>query len=199
MPVSPARPFHDWNLPEAPGRGRRVAAKLLARQAIDFEGQLILVSGFLEKHGYRHALVGAFAPAACGLPRTTLAPDIAVEATAQDSVVAFLEVLGYETIHRSEGYSNHLHADRDRGRIDLASLDAKTAEALFSAARPFPGPGGRPIPVPKPEHLAPMKVVAMKNDPGRTFQDLADVRFVLGASPFRRRSLDGGDPAMIPT
>ncbi len=163
----------------------------MARQAIDFEGQLIVVSGFLEKHGYRHALVGALALAAYGLPRTTLDLDIAVEATAQDSVVAFLEVLGYETIHRSEGYSNHLHADRDRGRVDLIYLDAATAEALFSAARPFPGPDGRSILVPKPEHLAAMKVVAMKNDPGRTFQDLADVRFLLGLPGIDRGEVRG--------
>jgi hypothetical protein len=35
------------------------------------------------------------------------------------------------------------------------------------------------VPVPKPEHLVAMKVLAMKNDPGRTFQDLADIRILL--------------------
>lgn len=33
--------------------------------------------------------------------------------------------------------------------------------------------------VPKPEHLAAMKVLAMKNDPTRTFQELADIRFLV--------------------
>ena len=41
------------------------------------------------------------------------------------------------------------------------------------------GPGGRPIRVPKPEHMAALKANAMKNDPTRTFQDMADVRFLL--------------------
>ena len=33
--------------------------------------------------------------------------------------------------------------------------------------------------MPKPEHLAALKVLAMKNDPARTFQELADIRFLL--------------------
>jgi hypothetical protein len=41
------------------------------------------------------------------------------------------------------------------------------------------GPGGMRIPVPRPEHLIAMKIVAMKNDPSRTYQDMADVRFLL--------------------
>ncbi len=32
---------------------------------------------------------------------------------------------------------------------------------------------------PKPEHLAALKVLAMKNDPGRALQDLSDIRFLL--------------------
>ena len=40
----------------------------------------------------------------------------------------------------------------------------------------MPGPDERPVPVPRPEHLAAMKVLAIKNDPSRTFQDLADLR-----------------------
>ena len=34
--------------------------------------------------------------------------------------------------------------------------------------------------MPKPEHLAAMKVLAMKNDPSRTFQEMADLQFILG-------------------
>jgi hypothetical protein len=152
---------------------------------IDFERQLADISGFLEERGYRYALVGALALAAYGLPRATLDLDLAVERRAQDDVVGHLESRGYETLHRSEGYSNHLHPDPSRGRIDFVYVDPATAGELFGAARVFPGPGGRSIPVPKPEHLAAMKALAIKNDPSRIYQDLADVRFLLG--------LPGGD------
>jgi hypothetical protein len=113
------------------------------------------------------------------LPRTTLDLDLAVEGRAQDDVISYLETQGYETLHRSEGYSNHLHPDSSRGRIDLVYVDTSTSEALFGSARPFPAPGGREVLVAKPEHLAAMKVLAMKNDPTRTLQDLADIRFLL--------------------
>jgi len=32
---------------------------------------------------------------------------------------------------------------------------------------------------PSPEHIAAMKVQAMKNDPARTFKELADIQFLL--------------------
>ena len=58
-------------------------------------------------------------------------------------------------------------------------VDPSTADALFGSARLFPAPGGREILVASPEHLAAMKVLAMKNDPTRALQDLADIRFLL--------------------
>ncbi len=52
-------------------------------------------------------------------------------------------------------------------------------------------PGGRELPLPKPEHLATLKVAAMKNDPGRTFQDLADIRFLLQLPEVDRAEVRG--------
>lgn len=37
----------------------------------------------------------------------------------------------------------------------------------------------RLLPVPRAEHLAAMKVHAMKNDPGRAFQEMADIQVLL--------------------
>ena len=54
-----------------------------------------------------------------------------------------------------------------------------TAERIFESARQLPGPAGRPIAVPKPEHLIAMKVKAMKDAPGRMWQDLADIGYLL--------------------
>ena len=59
-------------------------------------------------------------------------------------------------------------------------VDPDTAKELFDGARPFPAPGGRSLLVARPEHLAAMKALAIKNDPTRLYQDLADVRFLLG-------------------
>ncbi len=86
-----------------------------------------------------------------------------------------MEELGYATLHRSSGYSNHLHDEEALGRVDFVYVRGDTKEAVFDSARRVEGPGGRPVLVPKPEHLAAMKILAVKNDPDRKLQDLADV------------------------
>jgi hypothetical protein len=146
---------------------------------VDFVATTVRVTDFLESHGFRAALVGGLALAAYGLPRTTLDADFLTEQPAQEPLVTFLEALGYETLHRSRGYSNHLHSNPDSGRIDFVYVDEATAAKVFGAARRLPGPGGQPVTVAAPEHLAAMKVLAMRNDPSREPQDLADLRFLL--------------------
>lgn len=143
---------------------------------MDFHHALDDLSAFLDAHGIRWALIGGVALAAYGLARTTLDLDLVVDADAQDAVIAHLETSGYETLHRSAGYSNHLHPDPRRGRIDFVYVRGATREALFAAAEERPGLRGRKIPVPRPEHLAAMKILAMHNDPARRLQDLADLR-----------------------
>jgi hypothetical protein len=145
---------------------------------MDFEAALGEIGTWLEGR-YRWAVVGGLGLAAYGLARTTLDLDIAVDAAAQDALIARLEGLGYRTLHRSSGYSNHLHDSSARGRVDIVYVAGETADRLFGEARRFPGPGGRDVPVPRPEHLAAMKALSIKNDPDRVLRDLEDVRFLL--------------------
>lgn len=88
---------------------------------------LKLVAGHLEAQGQPCALVGGLGLAALGLPRATLDLDLLVPAETQGTLID-LEGLGYETLHRSTGYSNHLHADESLGppaarrpRLDTAA------------------------------------------------------------------------------
>lgn len=146
---------------------------------MNFGTVLGVVSGFLEEHGYRYALIGGVALAAYGFPRTTLDLDFIVESVAQDELIGFLEARGYETLSRSAGYSNHRHPDPERGQLDFVYIRGETSKKLFQECRRLQGPGDREVLVPKPEYLAALKVLAMKNDPARTFQDMADIRFLL--------------------
>ena len=146
---------------------------------MNFGTVLGVVSAFLEEHEYRYALIGGIALASYGLPRTTVDVDLVVDTTAQDDLIRFLESRGYKTLNRSRGYSNHLHSDPDWGGLDFVYVGGDTADRLFAACRPMQGPGGLEVPVPKPEHLAALKVLAMKNDHQRTFQEMADIRFLL--------------------
>ena len=76
----------------------------------------------------------------------------------------FMESKGFETLHRSQGYSNHRHLDPDVGRVDLVYVGGKTAARLFADTSHHETSSGLSIPVPRPEHLIAMKVLAMKNE-----------------------------------
>ncbi len=117
--------------------------------------------------------------------------DFVVESRAQDAFIAFLEALGFATLHRSTGYSNHLHPEPSWGRLDCVYVGGPTCEELFAACRARRAPGDLELPLPKPEHLAALKGVAMKNDPGRTFQDLADIRFLMLLPQVDRQEIKG--------
>jgi len=158
---------------------------------VDFAGTLRTLADFLRAAGARYALIGGHALAAYGLPRATLDLDLAVEGAVQDPLVAFLEDRGYETLHRSTGYSNHQHPDAILGRVDFVYVRGGTADELFGACRSLPGPGGLEVPVPRPEHLAAMKVQAMLNDPGRRLQELADIRGLLALPEIDRELVRG--------
>jgi len=146
---------------------------------LDFGRVLDTVAGFFERTGSRYAIAGAFALHAYGLSRATLDLDLVTEAPAQPAAVAFLEALGYETLHRSAGYSNHVHALPALGRVDLMYVDPETSRILFGGCRMLALPSGREVPVPRPEHLAAMKVQAIKNNPRRMHRDLADIQDLL--------------------
>lgn len=139
-----------------------------------------MVGGFLGQQGFSYALVGAFGLQAYGLTRATQDLDFVTQAEAQPALVPFLESRGYETLYVSPGYSNHLHAEPGLGRVDFIYVRGETSRLLFDGCKAVLSLGGRSVPVPRPEHLAAMKVQAMKNDPARSFRELADIQFLLG-------------------
>jgi hypothetical protein len=139
--------------------------------------------------GSRYAVAGGVALAAYGSPRLTLDLDIVTESDAQDALVGAMESSGYATLYRSQGFSNHRHPDRVWGRVDFIYVRGVTADRLFAGVRVVPGPAGRPVAVPRPEHLIAMKVQAMKNAPERTWQEMVDIGYLL--------ALDGTDRAEV--
>ncbi len=149
------------------------------RVGLDFARVIDAVAGFLERENAPFALVGAFALHAYGLSRATFDLDFVTEAEVRERLIAYLESLGYETLHASSGYSNHLHSDAAAGRLDFIYVAGETSRRLFSAPGTTLRLGGRDLPVPRAEHLVAMKVHAMKNDPERVFQEMADIRVLL--------------------
>jgi Nucleotidyl transferase AbiEii toxin, Type IV TA system len=151
----------------------------VAQSLVDFGRTFAEIEAALGARGVRLAVVGGIALAAYGHPRTTLDLDLVTEGDAQDVVVALMEGLGFQTLHRSTGYSNHLHQDAAYGRVDFVYVRGTTLEQLFEGVRILPGPGGINVPVPRPEHLVAMKVHAIRNSPERLWQDMADIGFLV--------------------
>lgn len=158
---------------------------------MNFANVLQTVVQFLDSRGTRHAVIGGVAIAMYGHPRTTLDLDLIVESTIQEDLIRWLESLGYRTLHRSSGYSNHTHPEPPWGELDFVYVQGETAKKLFSCCRMAPGPGGLIVPVPRPEHIAALKVTAMKNDPNRTFREQEDIRFLLSLPGVDRREVRG--------
>jgi hypothetical protein len=156
---------------------------------VDFARELEAVQAFLAQERCRVGVIGGVALTAYGNPRLTLDLDVVTEASVQDALIAFMESQGFVTLHRSSGYSNHRHPQR--GRVDVMYVRDQTAERLFGSMRELPGPGGRSMPVPKPEHLIAMKVQAMRDAPERALQDLVDVAYLLGIDGVDRVEVEG--------
>ena len=156
---------------------------------MDFSRVIDEVASFLDRENASFALAGAFALHAYGLSRATSDLDFVTESCVRERLVIFLESLGYETLYSSPGYSNHLHPKSEMGRVDLIYVDGETARRLFESPGATLRLGGYDLKVPRAEHLAAMKVHAMKNDPGRALQEMADIRFLL--------QLDGVDETEI--
>ena len=126
---------------------------------------------YFRQKNMRFAVIGGLAMQAFGYSRFTRNIDFAAERKDRDEIVAFAESRGYETLHVSEGYSNHLHADPELGRVDFMYLDAATADQLFEGSSARELLPGLELPVPRPEHLAAMKAISMKNSPRRVLID----------------------------
>ncbi len=146
---------------------------------MDFNRVLSLVGGFFDRVGRPYAVIGALGLAARGLSRSTFDVDIVVPFEVQEELLAFLDSQGYVRDHVSAGYSNHSHPIQDLGRLDVVYVRGNTAQKIFDGVSLQDGPGGISIPVPRPEHLAAMKVFAIKNNPRRVLQDLEDLQRIL--------------------
>ena len=144
---------------------------------------------FWTENSCRFAVAGAFALHAYGLQRATADLDFFVEASCRKKLIEFLENLGYKTVHSSTGYSNHIHPDGRTIPLDFIYVDQSTADELFPGAGATLAVEGMQLPVPRPEHLVALKVLAIRNDPSRTFRELADIQFLM--------SLPGIDDTMI--
>ena len=138
-----------------------------------------LLIDFFERERIDYALIGAFALKAYGYTRATQDVDFIARQSDQKKIIVNLESLGFETLYRSTGYSNHLHPLSGLGRIDFVYVKGDTAESIFKETVKILLFDNLTVPVVKPEHLVALKVFAMKNDPDRALREMADIKELL--------------------
>ena len=124
-------------------------------------------------------LAGGLAVVAWGSTRTTADTGLLVDDGKRETLLARLRGEGFEVVFDSEGFTNLLHSDTELGRLDLIWVEGETSRKLFAAAVERPGPDGRSLLVPAPEHLVAMKLRAIKDRPTRVFRDAEDLRLLL--------------------
>lgn len=146
---------------------------------MNFKNMLKLLIDFFKEEHLDYALIGAFALKAYGYARATQDIDIVARRKGQNKIVAKLETIGFETIYRSSGYSNHVHPIFKAGCIDFVYVGGRTADTLFGAVRELLVLGDIRVPVVSPEHLVALKLFAIKNNPQRLLRDLADIKYLV--------------------
>jgi hypothetical protein len=145
---------------------------------MDFRRVAETLAEFFTGRELPFAVVGGVALHAYGLSRATFDLDVLTSREAQTEVVEFLESLGYETLYRSAGFSNHNHPRQEWGRVDVVYVEGETRREIFSGVETRSAVGLE-LPVPRAEHLAAMKLHALENDPDRAAQDFADLRYLI--------------------
>jgi hypothetical protein len=102
---------------------------------LDFAMVLEELAGFLSRIGVRHAIAGAVALHAHVLTRATMDLDLVVEEGGRDALLAHMAALGYEQLHASPGFSNHLHPER-AGVVWTSSTSTRTRRTFSSRRAP---------------------------------------------------------------
>ncbi|MBN1575783.1 MAG: nucleotidyl transferase AbiEii/AbiGii toxin family protein [Chitinispirillaceae bacterium] len=138
------------------------------------------VSEMFEREKADYAVIGAFALYAYGYVRATKDMDFVTRIGFQKKAVAFLESLGFQTVHCSEAFSNHVHPIGSM-RVDVMYLEKGTADIIFKDVRKRVLFENIKIPVVSPEHLIAMKLFAAKHNRERRLKDLADIKEIFAA------------------
>jgi hypothetical protein len=156
---------------------------------MQFEEVLRTFAAFFEREQIRYAVIGGLAMRAWGQARMTKDVDFVVDLDSRERVIAYAESIGYETLHVSDGFSNHLHKDDAFGRIDFMYASGTTAEKIFGAVVRKGVIGETTLPVASAEHLAMMKAIAMKNFPHRALFEGDDIRVLLNVPGVDRAAI----------
>ncbi len=137
------------------------------------------VTAFFEHQNIEYAVIGGFALYGYGYVRATQDIDFVTRIENQEKIISFFENLGFETVHCSIAFSNHVHPVGN-SRVDIMYIEGNTADTIFSAVQKKIIFNQTQYPIVAPVHLIAMKLFAAANDPERKLKDLADIKEIIG-------------------
>jgi hypothetical protein len=143
--------------------------------AVDFAKTLEMLLYFFTRNGLDYALIGGFALNAYGRARQTDDIDFLLRDRDSGKTIDFLESIGYQTLNRTEAFSNHQHPLSGFSRIDFLYVNGDTADTIFREVREFPILTDLRVRVVKPEHLIALKLFSISSNPERTALDREDL------------------------
>jgi hypothetical protein len=147
--------------------------------AMDYAKTLELVLDFFRAKGFDYALIGGFALNVYGLARNTDDIDFLLRNQDGPETVSFLESLGYQTLSRTEAFSNHEHSLKGFSRIDFLYVTGDTADTMFRETREVPLSSWGNVRIVKPEHLIALKLFSSVSNPERAALDKEDIAHLL--------------------
>jgi Uncharacterised nucleotidyltransferase len=139
-------------------------------------------------HHIRYGLMGGFALGLWGAARATVDLDFLVRREDMEKVTLVMQELRYERKFQSENVSQFVSALNLFGEVDFLHAFRQTSiEMLDRAVEKEIFGGEARIKVLLPEDLIGLKLQAIKNNPSRKEQDLADIELLVSA---QKNSLD---------
>jgi len=127
--------------------------------------------------GVRYGLIGGFAVALHGHPRTTVDLDFLVDRDHLPVIDRILEEMDYELAFRTENVSQYAARDGEGPEIDLIHAFRTASRRMLDLADSRRiSPDGTPLNLLRVEDIIGLKVQAMANDPSREAQDRADIQ-----------------------
>ncbi len=159
-------------------------AKMRDTAGMDFNRVLETITREFALAGIEHALIGAFAMAALGVPRATGDIDFLVAGERCDDVDRIMTSLGYRALHRSADAANYTSQSLAGGRVDYLFGRRPHSRAMLARAKPRSSLRTHvTVKVVEAEDLIGLKVQSSTNNPKRALLDMADIQRLLENQP----------------
>jgi hypothetical protein len=151
---------------------------------MDFNKVLEAIAREFAVASIEHALIGAFAMAALGVPRATGDLDFLVDGDRCDDVDRIMTMLGYRALHRSADAANYASPALAGGHVDYLFARRPHSRAMLARAKPRQSLRAHAtVKVVEAEDLIGLKIQSSTNNPKRAPLDMADIQRLLENLP----------------